>query len=486
MAAAAQRNFAPRTIWTGDNLDILRGLNSETVDLIYLDPPFNSKADYAAPIGSQAAGAAFKDTWTLDDLDTAWLGLIAERHPAMYRVIEAAGVSHSNGMKAYLCMMGVRLLEMRRVLKPTGSIYLHCDDAAVHYLKMLMDAVFGRGRHQNEIVWQRTSNHNNAGRFGRTTDRLLFYGADINKNSVCVPLNETYVKTKYRYHDKRGRYRTDNLTGPGVRLGASGDAWRGWNPTDSGIHWKVPRTGAYAAWIEANLIPGYRDEISIIVRLELLDQAGLVSFTANGRPELKRYLHASPGQVPPDLWIDVPPVNSQARERTGYPTQKPLTLLNRIIQASSNPGDVVLDPFCGCATACVAADNLQREWIGIDISPKAVELVHMRLRDTLGGLYHAGMVTARTDIPQRTDIEAPIPYRLNKHVLFGRQEGLCAGCRSEFPYRAFEVDHVIPQSRGGTDHIDNLQLLCSFCNRTKGNRTMEYLMARLAEFRQSA
>ena len=147
---------------------------------------------------------------------------------------------------------------------------------------------------------------------------------------------------------------------------------------------------------------------------------------------------------------------------------------------------MVLDPFCGCATACVAADNLQREWIGIDISPKAVELVHMRLRDTLGGLYHAGMVTARIDIPQRTDIEAPIPYRLNKHVLFGQQEGLCAGCRSEFPYRAFEVDHVIPQSRGGTDHIGNLQLLCSSCNRIKGNRTMEYLMARLAEFRQTA
>ena len=178
-----ERNFAPRTIWTGDNLDILRGLNSETVDLIYLDPPFNSNRNYAAPIGSRAAGAAFKDAWTLDDLDTAWLGLIADRHPAMYRVIEAAGVSHSNGMQAYLRMMAVRLLEMRRVLKPTGSIYLHCDDTAAHWLRVLTEAIFGPTEFRNEVVWKRIGNHNDAGRFGRTADRLLFYGAAIHRDA---------------------------------------------------------------------------------------------------------------------------------------------------------------------------------------------------------------------------------------------------------------------------------------------------------------
>ena len=211
---------------------------------------------------------------------------------------------------------------------------------------------------------------------------------------------------------------------------------------------------------------------------------GRIVQTAPGRaPRFKRYLDEQRGRPLTDIWTGL---RRSHREDVGYPTQKPLALLDRIIRAASKEGDVVLDPFCGCATACVAADNLQREWVGIDISPKAVELVHMRLRDTLGELYHAGMVTARTDIPRRTDIEAPIPYRLNKHVLFGQQEGLCAGCRSEFPYRAFEVDHVIPQSRGGTDHIDNLQLLCSSCNRIKGNRTMEYLMARLAEYARPA
>ena len=196
---------------------------------------------------------------------------------------------------------------------------------------------------------------------------------------------------------------------------------------------------------------------------------------------MKRYLDASLGQVPSNNWIDIPPVNSQAKERTGYPTQKPLALLERVILASSNAGDVVLDPFCGCATACVAAEKLGRKWVGIDISEKAVELVNMRLREFMGDLFHSRLVTARTDIPRRTDIEAPIPYRKQKHVLFGRQEGQCAGCKIEFLFKIMEVDHVVPRSRGGTDHPENLQLLCPNCNRIKGDREMAYLVARLGE-----
>ena len=164
MAAA---NFVDKTIWTGDNLDILRGLNSECVDLVYLDPPFNSNQDYAAPVGSQAAGAAFKDTWTLSDLDVAWLGLIADQHPAIYQLLSAAGLTHGKGMQAYLCMMAVRLLEMRRVLKDTGSIYLHCDDAAGHYLKLLMDSVFGASNYRNHLVWRRATAHNDKYNYGR-------------------------------------------------------------------------------------------------------------------------------------------------------------------------------------------------------------------------------------------------------------------------------------------------------------------------------
>ena len=217
----------------------------------------------------------------------------------------------------------------------------------------------------------------------------------------------------------------------------------------------------------------------------LLARANMVHYTPQGQvPRLKRYCRR---QVQAEFpyrtsWVRYcHRMSAQAKERIGYPTQKPLALLERIIKASSNEGDIVLDPFCGCATACVAADRLGRKWVGIDISPKAVELVNMRLQQAMGSLFYHGYVTARTDIPRRTDIEAPIPYRQNKHVLFGQQEGLCAGCKGDFPFRNFTIDHIIPQSRGGTDHVENLQLLCGACNSLKGDRPMEYLIARLAE-----
>ena len=186
-------NFADRTIWTGDNLEILRGINSESVDLIYLDPPFNSNRNYAAPVGSSAAGAAFKDTWTLSDLDVAWMGLIADEQPAMYKVLEAARLTHGKGMQSYLCMMAVRLLEMRRVLKDSGSIYLHCDPTASHYLKLLMDSIFGAGNFMAEITWKRTSAHGDSRTFGNVADVILFYGDQININDVRVPYDPAYI-----------------------------------------------------------------------------------------------------------------------------------------------------------------------------------------------------------------------------------------------------------------------------------------------------
>ena len=402
-------NFSDKTIWTGDNLEILRGLNSSCVDLIYLDPPFNSNRNYAAPLGSTAAGAAFKDIWELSDLDLAWMGLIAEEQPSMYQVLQTTRLTHGEGMQSYLCMMAVRLLEMRRVLKDTGSIYLHCDPTASHYLKLLMDSIYGSANFMAEITWKRTSAHNDSQSFGNVSDTILFYGGRINVDAVRVPLDPDYVSLFYRYEDERGLYRLGDLTGAEVRYGETGEPWNEYNPTPRGRHWAVPRTGDYADWIDNNLVANYKEIASPLARLRTLDEVGLIQHpnSPNGMPQIKRYLDANPGRAPSSLWDDIPPVGAHSKERVGYPTQKPLALLQRIIKASSKEGDVVLDPFCGCATACVAAENLGRRWVGIDISPKAVELVNMRLQQTMGELFHNRMVTAREDIPRRTDIEAP-------------------------------------------------------------------------------
>ena len=222
-------NWSNRTIWTGDNLAVMRGMNGESVDLIYLDPPFNSNKTYSAPIGSKAAGAAFKDTWMLDDVDVAWHGEIAEQNPAVYAVIDAAGIAHGKSMKSYLIMMAVRLLEMHRILKSTGSLYLHCDPTASHYLKMLLDAVFGRGNFRNEIVWQRTSAHNDPKRFGRICDRLLYVAKpDAAFHPIMGELSPTQ-RQRYKFQDETGLFKAEQLTAPHFSPTRTVE-WRGTHP----------------------------------------------------------------------------------------------------------------------------------------------------------------------------------------------------------------------------------------------------------------
>ena len=455
----AQPNFKNRTLWTGDNLDIMRGLNSETIDLIYLDPPFNSNKTYSAPIGSEAAGAAFKDTWTLSDVDLAWHGEIAEANPSLYRVIDTAREAHGKGMQSYLIMMAVRLLEMHRLLKPTGSIYLHCDPTASHYLKLLMDAVFGANNFGSEITWKRTSAHSDTrqGRrqHGRIRDLLLFYTKtdDWIWNPVYTPYDPQYVANFYKHiePETNRKFRLDNLTGPG-------GAAKG-NP-----HYELMGVTRY--W-------RYSEE-----RMKQLVKEGRVIQTKPGTvPQYKRYLDEMPGVPLQDLWTDIRPIQSKSKERRNYPTQKPLALLERIIRSSSNEGDVVIDPFCGCATALVAAEKLQRQWVGIDLSPQAQLLIKSRLGKELG-LFSVGTVY-RDDVPQRTDMGKLPHYTTHKNPLYGRQEGHCAGCNGFFEIRNFTVDHIVAKSKGGTDHLDNLQLLCSACNSTKGTKTQTEFLAEL-------
>lgn len=366
--------MADNLLYYGDNLDVLRRyVKDETVDLVYLDPPFKSNQNYNVLFGEQngsrskAQIKAFEDTWRWDQ----------EAAEAHRELVEAGGkVSLAmqafrtflgeSDMMAYLAMMAPRLVELHRVLKPTGSIYLHCDPTASHYLKMLMDAVFDPGNFRNEIVWKRQSAHSSAKRYGPVHDLIFFYSRSKRMGWIGghQPYEDDYLRQRF-HRDKKGRYWKDaDLTGTGVvRHGETGKPWRGFDPTSKGRHW------------------GYPPE-----ELNRLDKAGRIYWPRkkSGWPRFKRYLEETKGVSLQDVWTDIFPINSQARERLGYPTQKPEALLRRIIEASSNEGDVVLDPFCGCGTAVAVAQCLNRRWIGIDITHLAITLIKHRLQDAFG------------------------------------------------------------------------------------------------------
>lgn len=363
---------AANTLFYGDNLDILREyIEEESVDLVYLDPPFNSNATYNvlfhAPTGeqSQAQIEAFGDTWHWNvHAEEAFDQVIHSGNSDAAEMLRAMrSFLKENDMMAYLAMMAVRLLELHRVLKPTGSLYLHCDPTASHYLKILLDAVFDKENFLNEVIWKRTGTHSSARRWGPVHDVILFYSKRSGNQEWIrpyVPLSEKHLLTHYRKVDERGRrYEHGELTAPGVRHGRSGEKWRGFDVTSIGRHW-----------------------ITTVDRLEGLYAEGQIYLpTDGGWPRLIRYEEDSKGRAVGDIWEDIPPINMRARERLGYPTQKPLLLLERIISASSNEGDLVLDPFCGCGTTVHAAQKLNRRWIGIDITHLAISLIKRRLVD---------------------------------------------------------------------------------------------------------
>ena len=388
-------------------------------------------------------------------------------------------------MQSYLTFMAIRLIEMQRVLKPTGSIYLHCDPTASHYLKGVMDALFGSDRFRSELVWKRTSSHNSAKRWGPIHDVILVYAAGDSPtwHGVYEALDPEYVEQFYRYRDdERRRYRVGDLTGAGTRTGDSGSPWRGIDPTERGRHWAVPRAASLPPWAR---IPAGYDALTVRERLDALDEAALIHWPSRGTmPQFRRYLETSRGRPAADVIVDIPPVQAHARERVGYPTQKPLALLERIIEASTNRGDMVLDPFCGCATACVAAEKLDREWIGIDLSPRAHDLVLQRLaREVQVGSEDAPRLTGwtverREEPPIRSD-SGRRRSRDIKQQLYGAQGGHCNGCGEHFQLRNLTIDHITPRSRGGPDVDENLQLLCGACNSLKGNRPQSHLVAEL-------
>ena len=369
------------TLYFGDCLQVMReDIPNESVDLVYLDPPFNSKRLYNAFMGG-AQWVAFADTWRWAEAVNDWHEVAGkvDTAPVMEALRTMLGES---AMLAYLAYMANRLVECRRVLKPTGSIYLHCDPTASHYLKVLMDAIFGASNFRNEIIWKRTNAHGGARRFGPVHDTIFFYTKTdrYTWNRVLQPHDEAYVKAFYRHMDPDGRrYQVDNLTGAGTRRGESGAEWRGRNPTAQGRHWAIPRK-----------LPGMDDVPKpVLEALDYLDRAGRIVWPKGGKgmPRFKRYLDEMKGIAAQDVIVDVGAVASKARERLGYPTQKPLALLDRIVRAASNEGDVVLDPFCGCGTTIHAAQAAGRRWIGIDVSVNACRIIERRLKAAFDALW---------------------------------------------------------------------------------------------------
>ena len=410
--AGIAANWQNRSLFHGDNLGFLRAMNSDSVDLIATDPPFNKGRDFHATPDSLAAGAKFQDRWSWErDVHTEWVDLLRDDHPKLEEAIESIRRYHSDGMGAYVCFMAVRLLEMHRVLAPTGCLYLHCDPTASHYLKAVLDAIFGWRRFLNEIVWSYKSGGGSKKHYGRKHDIIFFYSKGskytFNPDSVRVPYDAVIAKKRVHLFNPQGKV--------------------------AGSVWDIPR----------------------------------------------------------------PPNHS--KEWVGWPTQKPLALYERIIKASSNPGDVVLDPFAGCATTLVAAEKLDRQWVGIDIWEEAHDLVRQRLEDVTG-LF--GQVHFTTTAPQRTDsgevaaepFETPerrsIPkepwQRMSRQDMFDALAQaqsitaglcLCAGCGRELEAPFMELDHITPRSDRGANDISNRILLCRPCNgRKSANLTLKGLL----------
>ena len=426
-----------RTLFLLDNLPVLRGLDSDSVDLIATDPPFNKGVGAFEGTTKAGENVEFNDVWHWGDVQDGWTESIEKDHPSLLNVIWYANAAAGDDMGAFLCWMAVRVLEMHRVLKPTGSMYLHCDPTASHYLKAMMDAVFGRQNFRNEIVWCYSSTSQAKRWFPKKHDTILLYskGTDWVFNPDDPVLREPY---KLERMPKR-------INDPARNRGGSGQ-WRG--ATD--------------------------DELD------------------------ERY---SIGKLIPDWWEITFGPNSP--ERTGWPTQKPLKLYKRMIAASSNPGDIVLDPFAGCATTAVAAEQLGRQWIGIDIREESGGVIRERLeREVSASMAWDSIVRMPTEAPERTDdgepaapeliLESPkrtgrrIPIREARDKLIIRDGQRCQGCGWEPQWPDYlQVDHKRPKTLDGKDEMDNYALLCDPCNRKKSNRLTlaELRIAREAEGR---
>ena len=473
-------NIPTCTLFIGDNLEILRGINSDSVDLVYLDPPRNSGRTYKALDTSLSAGFVFYDSWIPDDMRPDWLEEIELRCPDMLPVINLAKITHDDGMAAYLGFMGIRLLELRRILKSSGSVYLHCDPRVSHYLKALMDALFGPEQFKSDISFKRLLRPRGQRRWRWTHDSLLFYAGPHKYpwNRVSQDHPPEYWERYYRHEDERGRYQAVPLTKVGRRPDDRAVEWRGIDPGKTGRYWDVPVRGL------KGLHPGRTDldDLSAVQKLEMLDKAGLVHWPTDGTaPRYKIYADMTEGERLSDFIATVEPIGRRSSEDAGWPEQVPERLLELIIKASSNLGDFILDPFCGSGTACIVAEKLGRNWIGIEQAEQGRQVLQDRLRRET----HRESLLASRKPPERTDGGSAGNHHGHsemKALIYERQAGRCNGCEHEMPRHALMLDSLDRTSGGDAVRPDNLQLLCYFCKSLRGTNSTDYLTAQL--FRQ--
>ena len=475
------------TLYEMDNLEVLRGINSNSIDLIATDPPFNTKRNRSGTAGFYVDKWKYGDTdklpdqWKWNEVHPKWLETIQDGHPALYQVIEATKVVQGEDTAAFLCFLSVRLLEMHRILKDTGSIYLHCDHTANGYIRMAMDAIFGKKNFINEVAWLRKDGvkHNLAKRrFPQAHDTIFYYAKSkgYTHNPILLPYSEEYIAENYKHIDNNGRYATFPCT------------------NEAGGNKVYEFRGIKRAW-------RFKES-----EMEKMYQKGLLTQATSNSPfRYKKYLSTAEGVKIPDIWTDT--ALFEENEKTGAPDQKPLALYKRLIEASSKKGDLVLDPFCGCATTIIAANNLKRRWIGIDrrkdaryhiitrlmgISRKERERLekHATDREWLDRQMQRYEMHYRTEPPTRTDnqetaaAELPSVFPINEEFQMTRQEihqvlikrfgPYCWGCNFKAPDpRYLELDHINPKDGKdgyGQHHINNRALLCKPCNSEKGNR----------------